>query len=267
MSSHQPSDQDVRELALDASRSFVVQAPAGSGKTGLLIQRYLRLLATVDHPEEIIAITFTRKAAAEMRDRVLDALAAAAVAVPGEGEGVPPHKPYQERTLALARAVVERDLQKGWSLTLQPGRMRILTIDALCRTVATQMPWLSRLGGDALIIDDVSPLYRQAARDVVALLHEETPWSECVATLVSHLDGDVGRFERMLVEMLSRRDQWLRYLLPGSSDPELRRTELEAELARAVSEELAALRAAVPRELADELVAVCARASYPSSRR
>ncbi len=260
MSSHQPSDQDVRELALDASRSFVVQAPAGSGKTGLLIQRYLRLLATVDHPEEIIAITFTRKAAAEMRDRVLDALAAAAVAVPGEGEGLPPHKPYQERTLALARAVVERDLQKGWSLTLQPGRMRILTIDALCRTVATQMPWLSRLGGDALIIDDVSPLYRQAARDVVALLHEETPWSECVATLVSHLDGDVGRFERMLVEMLSRRDQWLRYLLPGSSDPELRRTELEAELATAVSEELAALRAAVPRELADELVAVCAYA-------
>ena len=260
VSNRQPSDQDVREMALDASRSFVVQAPAGSGKTGLLIQRYLRLLATVEHPEEIIAITFTRKAAAEMRDRVLDALAMAGGAESEEPERLPSQSPHQETTLALARAVVARDAQKGWSLNVQPGRMRILTIDALCRTVATQMPWLSRLGGDALIVDDVSPLYRQAARDLVALLHEDTPWSECVATLVSHLDGDVGRFERMLVEMLSRRDQWLRYLLPGSTDSGLRRTELEAELAKAVGDELAALRAAVPPELADELVAVCAHA-------
>ncbi|TDJ14438.1 MAG: DNA helicase UvrD [Gammaproteobacteria bacterium] len=260
VSSRQPADQQVRETALDASRSFVVQAPAGSGKTGLLIQRYLRLLATVEHPEEIIAITFTRKAAAEMRDRVLDALAMAASAEPEDGGREPAQNPYQETTLALARAVVARDVHKGWSLNAQPGRMRILTIDALCRTIATQMPWLSRLGGDALIVDDVSPLYRQAARDVVGLLHEDTPWSECVVTLVSHLDGDLGRFERMLVEMLSRRDQWLRYLLPGSSDPGSRRRELEAELAKAVGEELALLRAAVPRELADELAAVCAYA-------
>ena len=221
VSDRQPSDRDVRAEALDPTRSFIVQAPAGSGKTGLLIQRYLRLLDTVEHPEEIIAITFTRKAAAEMRDRVLDALAMAAGAESEDGE--PAQNPYQETTLSLARAVVARDAHKGWSLHAQPGRMRILTIDALCRTIATQMPWLSRLGGDALIVDDVLPLYRQAARDVVGLLHEDTPWSECVVTLVSHLDGDLGRFERVLVEMLSRRDQWLRYLLPGSSDPGSRR--------------------------------------------
>src|ERR1035441_7663692 len=85
-SPHKPSppDQPERIRAIDLSRSILVQAPAGSGKTDLLTRRFLRLLAEVDEPGQVVAITFTNAAAAEMRHRILSEveMAAASDALP-----------------------------------------------------------------------------------------------------------------------------------------------------------------------------------------
>jgi len=130
MNARDVADSADRAAALDATRSCIVQAPAGSGKTGLLIQRVLRLLAGVGRPEEILAITFTRKAAAEMRRRVLEALQAAA-----RGEA-PPGEPHGQLTLDLARAALARDRERGWRLLENPARLRVQTIDSLCASLA-----------------------------------------------------------------------------------------------------------------------------------
>src|SRR5215472_6593891 len=68
------ADDAARAAASDPSASILLEAPAGSGKTAVLTERFLRLLCTVEEPGEILAITFTRKAAAEMRARVIRAL-------------------------------------------------------------------------------------------------------------------------------------------------------------------------------------------------
>ncbi|HZW59643.1 MAG TPA: UvrD-helicase domain-containing protein, partial [Woeseiaceae bacterium] len=123
------ADLEARRDALDVTRSFVVQAPAGSGKTELLIQRYLQLLAVVREPEEVVAITFTRKAALEMQLRVITALRRAAAGETGQAD-------HERRTLTAAAAVLARDRELDWYLPDSPRRMRIQTLDSFCASVA-----------------------------------------------------------------------------------------------------------------------------------
>src|SRR5205085_11713135 len=67
-------DAAARAAAVDPRRNVVLEASAGTGKTRVLVERYVNLLLAGIDPEHILAITFTRKAAAEMRERIIDRL-------------------------------------------------------------------------------------------------------------------------------------------------------------------------------------------------
>ena len=74
------TDDTARRYAVDPRHHVVLEASAGTGKTTVLVQRYVNLLRGGVEPSNILAITFTRKAATEMRERLyarLDALARA----------------------------------------------------------------------------------------------------------------------------------------------------------------------------------------------
>ena len=140
-------DLEQRQKALDPEKSFLVQAPAGSGKTELLIQRYLRLLSRVDYPEQIISMTFTRKAAEEMKKRILEALKNAETQTE-------PESPHQRETWKHASKALQRDREKNWRLLENPNQLKILTIDSFCAGLIRQMPIVSCGGGTLDIMEN-----------------------------------------------------------------------------------------------------------------
>ena len=202
-----PADQAVRERALDPTRSFIVQAPAGSGKTELLVQRYLRLLGREQEPDAVLAITFTRKAAAEMRERVSRSLREAA----SEHPDAPPHR---QVSLRLARRALEQSRKRGWELPDNPARLRIITIDALGSWLAVSSPVSSGGGALGSLRPDAKPLYEQAAK--MLLRDGIRQGDRDVETLLRHLDGEGQQFTELIAGMLARREQWLPLL--GAED-------------------------------------------------
>ncbi|HVJ09960.1 MAG TPA: UvrD-helicase domain-containing protein, partial [Burkholderiales bacterium] len=142
---------------------FIVQAPAGSGKTELLVRRFVQLLPLVEKPEEVVAITFTIKAAAEMRERVL--------------------KNLPSREIA--------------------HRLRIQTIDAFCAGLTRQMPVTSGFGAQPGVVEDARDHYWEAALRTVnelspaactLLVHLDNN----VATATSMLAGMLAKRDQWL---------------------------------------------------------------------
>jgi len=203
------ADASTRELALTPNRSFAVSAPAGSGKTELLTQRVLKLLAVVGEPEEILCMTFTRKAAGEMQHRILQALTQANNKTEGN---LPQDKTnsHQQLTHDLAQNVLTRDKEKHWQLLDNPNRLRIQTIDSFCLNLAQQLAIESRFGDYSEPLDDPTPIYREAITALLLpALEQQSPLGLAISTLLQHLDNDLNKLEQLLINLLSKREQWL----------------------------------------------------------
>lgn len=234
-------DTAARAQAIDIKRSFIVQAPAGSGKTELLIQRLLALLARVEHPEELVAITFTRKAAAEMKNRLLEAVRRAR-------EEPQPERDHEALTWRLARAVLARDQAQDWRLEAEPQQLRIDTVDALNGWLARRLPLAAGAVAGLELVDDARSLYRLAARRTVAALAGDDRLAAAIQALLIALDARLPRLEQLLAELAPRRDQWLRHIQPGAAEAPVRR-ELETALQRLVANHVEDLRALFPVHL------------------
>lgn len=241
-------DQLERQRALDPEGSFIVQAPAGAGKTELLTRRLLALLARVERPEAILALTFTKKAAAEMRDRVLSAL---------RGPG-PDGTPLSPEVEVLVAAVRRRDQDRGWHLADNPARLRLQTIDAFTAGLAAQVPLGSGLAGRT-VQEKAGPVYRQAARALLRELDSSDPALAetriALRRLLAHLDNHWPRAETLLAGLLPKREQWLPHAV-GKAGDSAARQELEAALQKIIAAALARARAAIPSHLEEGIAAL-----------
>jgi ATP-dependent helicase/nuclease subunit A len=134
-----PVDQMARDDAVDPGRNVVLEASAGTGKTRVLVERYVNLLRAGVEPAHILAVTFTRKAAAEMRERIIDRLRTAS---------------RQSRA----------DLARWAELKNRLGDITISTIDAFCLSLLREFP----------LEADVDPAFELADETEVPRLVEES---------------------------------------------------------------------------------------------
>ena len=226
-----PPDQAQRISALDPHRSILVQAPAGSGKTDLLTRRFLRLLAEVEDPRQIVAITFTRASAAEMRHRILSELEKAA----SRKASAEVHDDFSME--ALADRALAQSHKFGWQLLDLTSRLRISTIDSFCRELAIQQPIHSGVGNDLQINERPTDLYRRAARLTLEKLGDSRlpELSDSITNLLLWRDNGWKELEELLVKMLGQRDRWMhKFVLSHEPDWNAVREWLERPFANAV---------------------------------
>lgn len=242
------SDHLARQKALDPLQSFIVQAPAGSGKTELLTQRFLKLLAHTEEPESIIALTFTQKAAAEMKERILSALEKVASN----------QKNSQPKTDLLAAEVLKQDNKYQWKLLQSPHRLRVKTIDSLCAELVSKMPLLSKGVPYASIEKDPTAYYQEAAERCLMEGIKSPLYQQCIEELLLHRGNHYIEVVELLAEMLKWREQWLPLIgnMDASSSKKCRQI-LENALKNLKDDTLTQLETFFSYEMKEELKELC----------
>ena len=196
-------DSKQRNQALDITKSFIVQAPAGSGKTEILTQRYLKLLAVSKNPESIVALTFTNKAVAELKSRIMDSLLMKK-----------PDLEHKKLTFDLAQKVLKQDIKYNWNLLHNHHRISVLTLDSLAAKITHNYPSEDNFATQSMLENFIaSEFYTDSAKQVLLKIDEE----KCVQELLQHLDNSSNNFIKLVAKMLSFRDKWITKVFDSSS--------------------------------------------------
>jgi ATP-dependent helicase/nuclease subunit A len=174
------ADEAARRFAVDPRNNVVLEASAGTGKTSVLVARYVNLLKAGVEPANILAMTFTRKAAAEMRERILAELRDAA-----------------------SRSEIDR--ARWLELRDRLGEIAISTIDAFCLSLLREFP----------LEADVDPGFDMADEtEVPRLIEESLDQSLRIFAGIARKEPDValvlaqlglGRTREGLAALLDRR--------------------------------------------------------------
>ena len=201
--------------ALNPQNSVVVEACAGSGKTWLLVSRIVRLLLADVQPSEILAITFTRKAAQEMQARLRDWLYDLATK---DDDFV--------RQFLLERAIDEQDLDamlpkaRGLYqqfLLAQPP-LTINTFHGWFMQIVQRAPLDAGMAGGVQLVEQTGALWDEASTLFFASLHRQ-PDSE-TALAMKVLFAELGLFstQKMLRAFADKRSEWWAYTA-GQENP------------------------------------------------
>jgi ATP-dependent exoDNAse (exonuclease V) beta subunit len=234
-----PADQDLRGRALSVVESFHLEAPAGSGKTAVLLARLLALLAQVQEPEELLALTFTRKAAGELRTRLFKLI---------RQEDLPSHpSPWDLRLQDLAQQVFRRHGDAA-ALKLSPERLPVTTFHSFCAR-------LLRLAPQAGIPLDFQVLEGREAdwvreealeemRRRLAARPADDPVRLALVRRLVRLNNDWPRLARELAGLLARRDSLGEFIQLArlSRSPEAYQGLLEERFLLVLTPNLQALR-------------------------
>ncbi len=175
-----PRDAAARAFAVDPANNVVLEASAGTGKTTVLVTRYVNLLRAGVDPSNILAITFTRQAAAEMRDRIVRRLRRAA-------DGPP----------------ADRDRWRG--LRDRLGDVAVSTIDAFCLSLLREFPLEADLDPGFGMTDETEAprLVQQALDRTLAACGAVAADDPAVAMVLARLGP--GRMRTGLAHLLDRR--------------------------------------------------------------
>lgn len=187
--------------------NVTVQASAGSGKTYLLVSRLIHLLLSGVKPDAILAITFTRKAAAEMQDRLLKRIYDLATAEPGELKTM-----LQEIDLdGDDPTIVHRARQLYEFLLYNPHPVHTTTFHAFCQDLLRRFPLEADVPPGFELMEQTGALLDQAweALMVNAARQPENTTAQSLAFLF--MDIGLTNTRTALNNFLQQRSDWWAY--------------------------------------------------------